>query len=1144
MVLQKDGVTDPVGIKLRPIETIHGIMYLDPGAITNALSYVFGPLVESLWDLGYDDTSLRAGPYDWRVPPCYLESRDGYFTKLKEKIDDMFESNNQKKVVIVAHSLGTRCTHYFLRFCERHFGRAWISEHIHTWVAVGPLFLGAPKSVRATISGERMGLEAFLFEDEGVLLSRGCGSSAWMFPYVTPDYSFDDYVYRKNESGEWIPQSMEEACAESEVTGIWNGYQTNYIDDPCFGSQEDQLKAPPVDKILAIYGINLKTENFYFYKESVNGLTKLELDTTGTMPNYVCSGGIAYETPDTPQPKLGGRKRSGDGTVPYPSLSYCSYWKSSVDVTIEELEGAEHREILKDKSFTRIILEYVCHAPLPPQLPDTFRNLVYDVLEIRDTRKANRKITLTQKGIQVHNRGNNTIFHKKYSAIKSVKDLGNNTFGIEFVRSNSHYIYYTLKSREIVQEVNVRIKFIEYSRPSAEETIDEQGQTDLHRAVKDNDIALVRELISDDRNVNAQDKDDWTPLHIATHENHIEVAILLLQHPKIDVTLKTKDSTTPLFYALRSNNDNCEELWDLFVKVGGDVTDRGKQGTTLLHEATMRLNTRAIKWLIKEFCNVNAKDDRGDTALHIAVHQNDRDVIALLLESGADRHLQNNSQKTALNYAQTISPELLTFLRDYKVSGYRARAEHAFRAENPEELSFADGDRINNIRITDEYGNGWWFGECNGKKGYFPSNYVKVSEQIRDESRPPLGAPEPEDGPKDVRDEYGQTPLHKAAFENRVEDVFGLVMDRTVNINAQDRNGWTPLHCAASQKSMEIVLMLIQRENIDLTKRSADGTTALHYLARIKPENSVEEGKLSNILGRVCRDVDVDILGKSGETPLHQSAMKGCLFVTKYLLSHQANANALSDNNTTPLFYAVGHHDIATVKELLSFKADPTIKSKRGTPIELAAHSNSSTILQLLEENKPADAQQTMQFRPVLPLRKSRRNNLHRFNSMIGQIRARGVTDPHSLLSQPTIEDISYGSSASEDDFEIIEDGDLVMTDSRTQTINDLLREEFEDNVKEFEQFILQWLLEKSYGGNSLEMRNAISSNLRKSDSGNAFVPIGRNRSSTPTGTQTPATPPSPTPPTASGTASSLLQSKGKKRSFLPSRSKKKHTES
>lgn len=48
--------------------------------------------------------------------------------------------------------------------------------------------------------------------------------------------------------------------------------------DPCFGTQTQQLAPPPVDKMLAIYGINLKTEIFYFYKESSNGLTKFELD--------------------------------------------------------------------------------------------------------------------------------------------------------------------------------------------------------------------------------------------------------------------------------------------------------------------------------------------------------------------------------------------------------------------------------------------------------------------------------------------------------------------------------------------------------------------------------------------------------------------------------------------------------------------------------------------------------------------------------------------------------------------------------------------------------------------------------------------------------------------------------------------------
>ena len=76
------------------------------------------------------------------------------------------------------------------------------------------------------------------------------------------------------------------------------------------------------------------------------------------MENFVCSGGIAYETKNTSQNKLRGKKRGGDGTVPYASLSYCSHWKKEIDVVIEELEGAEHREILKDKTFTRLVRKF------------------------------------------------------------------------------------------------------------------------------------------------------------------------------------------------------------------------------------------------------------------------------------------------------------------------------------------------------------------------------------------------------------------------------------------------------------------------------------------------------------------------------------------------------------------------------------------------------------------------------------------------------------------------------------------------------------------------------------------------------------------------------------------------------------------
>jgi hypothetical protein len=36
----------------------------------------------------------------------FLEKRDQYYSKLKEKIEDMVRVNNSKKVVIIAHSLG------------------------------------------------------------------------------------------------------------------------------------------------------------------------------------------------------------------------------------------------------------------------------------------------------------------------------------------------------------------------------------------------------------------------------------------------------------------------------------------------------------------------------------------------------------------------------------------------------------------------------------------------------------------------------------------------------------------------------------------------------------------------------------------------------------------------------------------------------------------------------------------------------------------------------------------------------------------------------------------------------------------------------------------------------------------------------
>ena len=61
-------------------------------------------------DDDFDDSDglITAAPYDWRLAPQHLESRDKYFTKLKEKIEWLFHNSGGRKVVILAHSMGCK----------------------------------------------------------------------------------------------------------------------------------------------------------------------------------------------------------------------------------------------------------------------------------------------------------------------------------------------------------------------------------------------------------------------------------------------------------------------------------------------------------------------------------------------------------------------------------------------------------------------------------------------------------------------------------------------------------------------------------------------------------------------------------------------------------------------------------------------------------------------------------------------------------------------------------------------------------------------------------------------------------------------------------------------------------------------------
>jgi len=156
---------------------------------------------------------------------------------------------------------------------------------------------------------------------------------------------------------------------------IFKVIDNQYENDPLGPRTMSALEAPPVKRVYAVYGINVPTDVGYVVRRSSGVVQKegkvkpsLVLDTnvrTKNADGYTTNEGTIRETRDTPQKNWSSGQTvhcSGDGTVPYWSLSVPQQWLSqSCDVRIKEIEGKGpfHRDILGDQRFHRTLLEYL-----------------------------------------------------------------------------------------------------------------------------------------------------------------------------------------------------------------------------------------------------------------------------------------------------------------------------------------------------------------------------------------------------------------------------------------------------------------------------------------------------------------------------------------------------------------------------------------------------------------------------------------------------------------------------------------------------------------------------------------------------------------------------------------------------------------
>jgi len=171
-------------------------------------------------------------------------------------------------------------------------------------------------------------------------------------------------------SAQTVIHGMHDPGADSSIL-----IDNQYENDPLGPRTMSALEAPPVKRVYAVYGINCPTDVGYAICRP-SGVVQKEgrvkpsfvLDTnvrTENADGYTINKGRILETRDTPQKNWSSGQTvhcSGDGTVPYWSLSVPQQWLSqSCDVRMKEIEGKGpfHRDILGDQRFHRTLLEYL-----------------------------------------------------------------------------------------------------------------------------------------------------------------------------------------------------------------------------------------------------------------------------------------------------------------------------------------------------------------------------------------------------------------------------------------------------------------------------------------------------------------------------------------------------------------------------------------------------------------------------------------------------------------------------------------------------------------------------------------------------------------------------------------------------------------
>ncbi|KAI1260077.1 ankyrin repeat-containing domain protein [Xylariaceae sp. FL1019] len=181
----------------------------------------------------------------------------------------------------------------------------------------------------------------------------------------------------------------------------------------------------------------------------------------------------------------------------------------------------------------------------------------------------------------------------------------------------------------------------------------DSGWTPLRYAAACGLKRIVRLLIDNNADVNAEDKDGFTALRWAAYRGHKKIVDMLVDGgASLDRPKKCAQGWTLLAWSAREGRDAFVQS---MIQKGIDLDEPNADGETALYGAVKYGRGTAAYLLLQAKANVELPDRRLYTPLHVAVDvydkSSDKTLIWLLIESGANINAKTRQELTPLHIA-------------------------------------------------------------------------------------------------------------------------------------------------------------------------------------------------------------------------------------------------------------------------------------------------------------------------------------------------------------------------------------------------------------------------------------------------------------------------------------------------------------